>query len=144
MTLNEENWRTRWPSFSPREVYSPVALERYRHKLCPRAMDNLQLFREMLDTPLLVNHLSLKLRGVRTADENENIGGARDSMHVAGRAFDVTAPGLEIDKLYQAAIDSGLWGGIGRYDTFVHVDARLVESVVTTWDNRTGLYVSTK
>lgn len=118
-----------------------MALERYRHKLCPRAMDTLQLWREMLGEPLLVNHLSLTLRGVRTADENESIGGAKNSMHVCGRAFDISSPALTPDALYKAAFDSGLWGAVGRYDSFVHVDVRLNEGSPVTWDNRTGLYL---
>lgn len=70
----------------------------------------------------------------RTPSWNKKIGGAKNSMHVQGRALDLGPPqGVSIKKFYE---DIRLHAnefdihGLGRYNTFVHVDIRPTEKLV--------------
>lgn len=119
----------RWPNFRPNEIFSPETRENLTHKLCPISMDTLQEFRNYLDLPLIVNDNINQLRGVRSVQENKNIrNSAEESMHICGRAFDVTAPALTTEALFDAAIAFGKWQGIGMYPTFIHLDTRFLEA----------------
>ncbi len=108
-----------------------------------RALDKLEEFRAYVGVPLKVNSEGKQRRGARSMRElfkiNQEIKGGdgwQYSFHL-WCAFDITAEGITNDELYAKAIQFGKWGGVGRYDTFVHCDDRdnLNESV-TTWDLR--------
>lgn len=62
----------------------------------------------------------------RTEAYNRQIGGARLSQHVQGRALDLTpVAGGSLRRLVEsvrAARDAGLVQGLGLYDNFVHAD----------------------
>lgn len=61
--------------------------------------------------------------GYRTAAYNKKVGGAANSYHVKGQAFDIVVSGhtpAEVAKYAQAL---GI-KGIIQYNTFVHVDSR--------------------
>jgi uncharacterized protein YcbK (DUF882 family) len=61
----------------------------------------------------------------RTATHNKKIGGARYSQHLQGRALDLRPPsGWSIQKFYDRIADLDIVGGLGKYQTFVHVDVR--------------------
>ncbi len=131
--LSEDEWACRWPNFSKREVYSPETLASYQHILCPHSLDKLQLWREMLGVRLFVNFGDHNLRGVRSVRENETINNfAKESMHIMGRAFDVSSPDMNAAQLYSVARESKLWQGLGLYRTWVHVDTR-ASSTLTVW-----------
>jgi uncharacterized protein YcbK (DUF882 family) len=118
-------WQSRWPDFKPEEILSPDSIARYPHKLCPHSLDTLQTFRRLLGVKLVINFGSSRLRGVRTVDENSRIpGSAHESMHICGRAFDVSSPDMTPREIFSRAIDSGLWGGIKLYGQWVHLDTR--------------------
>ena len=83
----------------------------------------LQKVRTMLAMPIHINS------GYRSVEYNESIGGVLDSMHVQGKAADLTIEGLEptiVYKILEVLINDGiiLQGGLGLYNTFVHYDTR--------------------
>lgn len=75
----------------------------------------LQLIRDVVNKPLYINS------GYRTAKYNKKVGGASNSYHLYGRAFDVS--GIESRDLAVYANSLGI-KGIIKYDTFVHIDTR--------------------
>lgn len=104
-----------WPSryFHPKEIASHdtgrVLVD--LHSL--RCLENL---RKLIGRPLIVTS------GYRTPAHNKAVGGATNSLHMQGKAFDLRfASGLgRIEIIHQAGIAG--FQGIGVYDTFVHVD----------------------
>lgn len=120
-----EAWTERWPEFMPEEIYSPASIVALRHKLCPQSMDLLVGFRHWLGKPVIVNRHANIHRGVRSAAENGKIkGGAPDSMHVCGRAFDINVPGLQPAAVEALVRQFGHFYGIGLYATWLHIDTR--------------------
>jgi hypothetical protein len=79
------------------------------------ALDKLELMREIMGASLKINS------AYRSPAHNKKIGGAKNSMHVQGRAFDVSNKGHNPVALYQAALQAG-FTGFGFYRTFLHVD----------------------
>lgn len=72
--------------------------------------------------PLRVNS------GHRTYSYNKSpsVNGADNSFHVLGRAMDLDCPShLTIDKFHEICEDvCGYRSGIGKYNTFIHIDSR--------------------
>ena len=64
--------------------------------------------------------------GCRCAYWNDQVGGEQGSLHMQARAADIVvegvSPGLVADFLDQGPLRGR--GGLGRYDTFTHVDTR--------------------
>lgn len=72
---------------------------------------------EKVDLTLTVNS------GYRCATHNTSVGGATNSQHKQGKAADLSCSNLsklkeECKKLW----DDSTIGGMGKYNTFVHVD----------------------
>lgn len=65
--------------------------------------------------------------GHRCETYNRAVGGARDSMHLRGRAADliVTKPRFVYDELCRLFPDRF---GFGVYETWIHVDSRSVKA----------------
>lgn len=61
--------------------------------------------------------------GYRTETYNAKVGGATNSYHVKGRAFDVTFKNGTISEWAAYAYEIGITGII-QYNTFVHLDSR--------------------
>lgn len=59
----------------------------------------------------------------RTESYNKKVGGAPNSYHKYGRAFDITNSNKTLTKICQIAYTLGV-KGIIRYDSFVHIDSR--------------------
>lgn len=59
----------------------------------------------------------------RTATYNKKVGGATNSYHRYGRAFDIRCGGLKLDDICAIANTLGV-KGIIKYPTFVHIDSR--------------------
>lgn len=81
------------------------------------------------------------LSGYRSPVYNERCGGAPKSQHLAGRAADVRVEGVAPLEVHQAALrlyDVGdlAIGGLGLYDSFIHVDVR--GGPLARWDLRKG------
>lgn len=75
------------------------------------------------------------LSAYRTESWNRKIGGAPKSQHKEGRALDLRPPaGVSIGDFYQnikTRVDKFGIRGIGRYKTFVHVDIRPSDRLIT-------------
>lgn len=71
--------------------------------------------------------------GFRTHAHNDAVGGAENSRHLWGMAADITVDDVPPDTVADFAEALGV-GGLGRYDTFTHVD---VWGQNRRWDNRT-------
>lgn len=85
----------------------------------------LQKLREDLGSPITINS------AYRCPHHNAKIGGAKNSQHVLGTATDIVIKGMSPDEVADACEH---FDGLGRYDTFTHVDSRGSKS---RWDNRT-------
>jgi uncharacterized protein YcbK (DUF882 family) len=97
--------------------------------------NQLELIRSALgDKPITI------ISGYRSLDYNNAIKGSKKSQHMEGLAADIEVKGINalevhdlIFKLYQ---DKKIQiGGLGRYNTFTHVDIRN-ESKLVTWDGK--------
>lgn len=92
----------------------------------------LQKLRDTIGKPIHINS------AYRTPTYNRKIGGAKNSMHVQGKAADITVKGMTSTELYdtiekliaEKVVD---FKGVGVYDTFVHVDIRGYKA---RWDMR--------
>jgi uncharacterized protein YcbK (DUF882 family) len=62
--------------------------------------------------------------GCRCIKHNRKVGGVRNSQHLRGTAADILVHGVSPDEVQTAAMEIKAAGGIGRYDTFTHVDVR--------------------
>jgi uncharacterized protein YcbK (DUF882 family) len=91
----------------------------------------LQKLRDVLNKPIQINS------AYRCPSHNKNVGGASNSRHVVGDATDITVAGLTPSQV--ADICEPMFNGLGRYDTFTHVDSRplLDKGVKSRWDFRT-------
>lgn len=102
-----------WKNFTPKEIAckgSGEILVDYH------ALDCLQKFRLIVDVPFSPNS------AYRSEEHNKKIGGAKNSMHRKGRAFDIPiTENLSRNLIKFAAKEAG-FTGIGDYNTFVHID----------------------
>jgi uncharacterized protein YcbK (DUF882 family) len=104
----------------------------------------LQNFRDWYKRPMSVNSW------YRTVEYNAKIGGAKGSKHCLGIATDVALPAefagftaarkLEFltnvkNKWADLCATDGLGGGVGWYDSFVHLDSRPGQTLAF-WDDR--------
>lgn len=83
----------------------------------------LEAIRLHFDAPVYINS------AYRTPQHNAKEGGVKTSQHTYGLAADIRVDGHTPAEVYAVA-DSmlGEHGGVGIYDTFVHVDARSKKS----------------
>lgn len=90
-------------------------------------VDVLQNIRDYFGVPVTINS------AYRSPSHNRAVGGASNSRHTTGQAADIVVSGVEPEEVAQYAeyILSDR-GGIGLYDTFVHVDVRDNRS---RWEN---------
>lgn len=85
--------------------------------------ENLQILRDYLGFPIQINS------GYRSPEQNKKVGGAPNSMHMQGKAADIVCQKYTPHQVYTAVLtlisQGKVWfGGVGLYDTFVHVDIR--------------------
>lgn len=91
----------------------------------------LNAIRTTYGKPLVVNS------AYRSPEHNREVGGVANSYHVQGLAADIrptTENKDDLPKLQDLCNRLNSTGGVGIYDTFVHVDARGYRA---RWDNRT-------
>ena len=63
--------------------------------------------------------------GCRCPTHNRSVGGSQKSQHLYGRAADIVVDGVSPEEVADYA-DTMDVPGIGRYETFTHVDSRTV------------------
>jgi len=96
-------------------------------KLDPELIEKLEKLSERIGQPLIVNS------GYRTIEYNEKVGGSPKSQHIEGKAADIRkVDELTIDGMANLAKKVG-FDGIGKYNTFIHVDVR---GYTARWDYR--------
>ena len=109
-----EEFKARWPNFSPQEIAckgtGSVLLDF-------DALDALQRLRTALGKPLLLTS------AYRSLSHNQRVGGATNSQHLEGKAFDISVTNHDPAKLIQTAKEAG-FTGFGHYPSsgFLHVD----------------------
>lgn len=79
------------------------------------ALSTLQDLRRLIGSPIVVNS------AYRSIHWNSRVGGAANSYHLSGQAFDIRTAALDLSQLAAQARRAG-FTGIGIYDNFVHVD----------------------
>jgi hypothetical protein len=111
----------KWENFSPQELACKGTGEL---RIDRDAMDRLQRLRQAMGHPLIVTS------GYRSPEHNRRVGGARNSMHLKGRAFDISTVNVDPQTLIDVAKRVG-FSGIGTYPKqgFVHLDT----GPVRTW-----------
>lgn len=90
-------------------------------------VDVLQNVRDYFGAPVTINS------AYRTPSHNRAVGGASNSQHVQGTAADIVVSGVEpreVAEYIEYILPSK--GGIGLYNSFVHVDVRENRS---RWEN---------
>lgn len=79
--------------------------------------DELERIRNGFNKPVRINS------AYRTPTYNTLVGGAKDSYHMKGQAFDIVVDGKTPEEVASLAYKIGC-GGVIRYNSFVHVDSR--------------------
>lgn len=77
----------------------------------------LQKIRDEIGSAITINS------GYRTIPYNKKVGGAKNSYHIKGRAFDISSKTVDPRRLAKIAEKQGL-KGIIRYQSFIHIDSR--------------------
>lgn len=84
--------------------------------------------RNHFDSPVIINS------ACRCESHNKAVGGASGSKHKLGIAADIVVKGVSPDKVYSYLdAQSPNTHGIGRYNSFTHIDVR---STYSRWDYR--------
>lgn len=84
----------------------------------------LQVLRDYFNKPVCINS------AYRTPAYNKRIGGANNSYHMKGQAFDIVIKDIPLDEICKQAQKIGI-NGIIRYNTFVHLDNRSTKYYAT-------------
>jgi zinc D-Ala-D-Ala carboxypeptidase len=104
----------RWPSFSPREIACKGTGSILINE---DALDKLQALRNRIGKPLVLTS------AYRSPSHNKRVGGAKNSQHMQGNAFDVRMDNHDPHE-FEAAARSVGFTGIGYYPKsgFMHID----------------------
>jgi hypothetical protein len=110
--VNAKDWR--WPSFSPREIACKGTGQLV---LDDQALDKLQKLRDALGKPLILTS------AYRSPAHNKKVGGAKNSRHMQGDAFDVMMTNHDPYAFESAARNVGFTGfGFYQKSGFMHID----------------------
>jgi len=121
--VNLSEWR--WPSFSPREIACKGTGELL---VDDHALDKLQSLRNALGKPLILTS------AYRSELHNKRVGGAKNSRHMEGDAFDVRMDNHDPHEFEAAARAVG-FTGFGYYPKsgFMHIDTGPARSWGAPW-----------
>ena len=103
----------------------------HRHvQLDEKLLEKLQKLRSKIGRPLIINS------AYRCPERNAQVGGAKKSQHLFGRAVDVSIHNLNLSQNQILEMAKNLdFTGIGLYNNFVHLDVRNSPEIVV-WDGR--------
>ena len=134
--------------FKTSEFFSKSPDAPNEHYLDDALIGAAELIRRYFGVPVRVNS------SFRTKAHNKAIGGKSNSMHLSGKALDLSFPGnhdkllkyhqeiLTKGDLYKQLRQAGI-NGFGLYDNFLHIDTRPSGKhqdsygTYSFWDNRT-------
>jgi hypothetical protein len=88
---------------------------------CPETLVNMDHIKKLQQ---LRNDLGCSITissGYRCPTHNINEGGEKNSQHTKGNATDIVVSGMAPDEVADACEK---FDGLGRYDTFTHIDSR--------------------
>jgi len=85
--------------------------------ISPKLITILEDVRAHFDAPVVINS------GYRSPEHNANVGGAKGSHHLCGMAADIAVRGVPAVEVYNY-LNPTHNGGLGRYESFTHVDVR--------------------
>lgn len=127
--MNKNSYIYQWekisPHFKPHEILSSSCLP-WPHLVDVPSLIMLNKLRERIGKPCHVNHQGLNLRGVVSSQDVVGMRkGASFTMHVTGKAFDVSCYEISIDELEKIAIDVGFTFTM-KYRSWVHMDTRSI------------------
>lgn len=125
---NMFNWDERYPNFKPQELACKCCGLLFHQ---PKALASLQELRTFWRAPLSITS------GTRCKAHNLRVGGAASSLHLSGRAFDISTPqswtGKHVASFIYYATKAG-FRGIGLYTNWIHLDNGLHR----TWEQGSG------
>ena len=81
-------------------------------------LEKLEIIRNHFDVPIKINS------GCRCEAHNKAVGGSKNSKHLYGRAADIVVSGVPSSQVADYAEAISETGGIGRYESFTHIDSR--------------------
>lgn len=111
--VDPKDWH--WPNFVPKEIACKGTGEILIHT---ESLDRLQFFRKLLGKPFSPNS------AYRSESHNKKVGGAKNSYHRKGQAFDIPIKnGITRQEIHRCAKAAG-FNGIIDYKNFVHIDTR--------------------
>jgi hypothetical protein len=115
----------RWSSFSPREI---ACKGTGKVLVNEDALDKLQALRDRLRKPLILTS------AYRSPEHNRRVGGAKNSRHMQGDAFDVRMDNHDPHEFEAAARAVG-FTGFGYYPKsgFMHIDTGPARTWGTPW-----------
>ena len=90
-------------------------------------LNALDIIRDEYGKPMKVNS------AYRSEAHNAKVGGVKNSQHRLGLAVDIHISSQEEGDMLEKLARKHIVGGIGRYHTFIHIDAR---GTTAYWDNR--------
>lgn len=88
------------------------------HPIDPRLIEMLETIRAHFGRPVIITS------GYRSPKYNRRVGGARNSFHTKGMAADIQVQAVAPREVFAFCDREFVTGGVGRYDTFTHVDCR--------------------
>ena len=104
------------PNFSTDELDCPCCGE---CNMSSGFINQLQYLRDLIKRPLRINS------AFRCDKHNSEIGGAKNSRHLAGEAVDISyGPLSSKDRRFLISMALDMFDGVGIGSTFIHVDTR--------------------
>lgn len=101
-------------NFTRQELECPCC---HHYRIDENALRMLQEMRDVDGKPFKINS------AYRCVAHNKAEGGKKNSQHLKGTAFDIHLDIRDADDFIELAKFVG-FNGIGKYDTFIHVDLR--------------------